>query len=50
MSNEFKCALCESTFKKDWTDEEESSYKTNRPSLLVCDDCYDKTFFNAGNG
>jgi hypothetical protein len=49
-NNEFKCAVCEEIFKKDWSDEEAikelcdtfGEEYTEEECEVVCDDCYKK--------
>lgn len=50
--NQFKCAMCQQTFDKAWTDEEaEDELKETFGSIpvdqcdVVCDDCYKKLGF-----
>jgi hypothetical protein len=51
MSNTFKCAVCEETFEKGWSDEKaEAELRENfnvpvEDCAIVCDGCYKKMGF-----
>lgn len=51
MSNTYKCAVCQGTFEKGWSEEEaleELKENFNMPVEecdVVCDDCYRKMGF-----
>lgn len=50
-ANQFKCAICEQTFDKDWTDKEAEAELmehfgnySKEDCDIVCDDCYKRMF------